>query len=162
MPVAQRQGMNAMARTNEDAVVLATVRLDDTRLLIVRHLPDRGTVEIGWWHKDEAGTPAQGQVLELAAEEAEINGFAGLCRQALESDPAAAAEGGQLASAGPFVDGADLAALNSGGAITLVRHPEPGNEIRMSRDELALLEGMLPGARERLTTLGYGLPQQDG
>ena len=38
-----------MARTNEDVVVLATARLDDGRLLVVRHLPDRGTVELGWW-----------------------------------------------------------------------------------------------------------------
>jgi hypothetical protein len=151
-----------MARTNEDAVVLATARVDDTRLLIVRHLPDRGTVEFGWWQKDEAGTPAQGQVLELAAEAAEVEGFASLCRQALERDAAAVAEGGSLASAGPFVDGADLVALNTEGEVTLVRHPEPDNLIRMSRDELALLAEMLPAAREKLDSQGFGLPQQDG
>ena len=58
-----------MARTNEDVVVLATARLDDRRLLVVRHLPDWGTVELGWWSRDENGTavPAPA-VLELAAE----------------------------------------------------------------------------------------------
>ncbi len=61
-----------MARTNEDAVVLASVRLDDDRLLILRQLPDRGTVEIGWWQRDDAGSPQQTQVLELAAEAVEV------------------------------------------------------------------------------------------
>jgi hypothetical protein len=36
-----------MASTNEDVVVLATARLNDGRLLVVRQLPDRGTVEFG-------------------------------------------------------------------------------------------------------------------
>ena len=31
-----------MASTNEDAVTLATARSDDGRLLMLRHLPDRG------------------------------------------------------------------------------------------------------------------------
>ena len=34
-----------MASTNEDVTVLATAPLGDDRLLILRHLPDRGTVE---------------------------------------------------------------------------------------------------------------------
>src|SRR5690349_10736795 len=58
-----------MASTNEDAVALATARLDDGRLLMMRHLPDRGTIEIGWWRRDEGGVVAQEPPsLELAAE----------------------------------------------------------------------------------------------
>ncbi len=34
-----------MASTNEDAVLLASSRQDE-RLLIMRHLPDRATVEV--------------------------------------------------------------------------------------------------------------------
>ena len=45
-----------MASTNEDVVVLATAPLDNGRLLIIRHLPDRGTIEIGWWEREESGS----------------------------------------------------------------------------------------------------------
>ena len=39
-----------MASTNEDVVVLATAPMDDgQQLLVLRHLPDRGTIEVGWW-----------------------------------------------------------------------------------------------------------------
>ena len=71
-----------MASTNEDVVVLATARLDDGRLLVVRHLPDRGTVELGWWVRDENGTVAPGSsVLELAAEAVEVDAVAQLCAE---------------------------------------------------------------------------------
>ena len=56
--------------TNEDLVVLATAALSDgCRLLVLRHLPDRGTIEIGWWNREESGALApEPSVLELAAE----------------------------------------------------------------------------------------------
>ena len=61
-----------MASTNEDVTVLATAPLGDDRLLILRHLPDRGTVEIGWWAREEGGAILPGpSVLELAAEAVE-------------------------------------------------------------------------------------------
>jgi hypothetical protein len=149
-----------MARTNEDAVVLASVRLDDDRLLILRQLPDRGTVEIGWWQRDEAGSPQQAQVLELAAEAVEVEAFADLCRQALDADWARAGTGRPLAEAGPFTDGAGLAVSVSGDEVTLTRHPEPCNQIRMPRAALQALVAALPQAMEKLTTQGFGLPQQ--
>jgi hypothetical protein len=59
--VQKATGRAAMASTNEDMVVLATAPLDDGRqLLVMRHLPDRGTVEIGWWGREESGPPAYG------------------------------------------------------------------------------------------------------
>src|SRR3954470_2079506 len=68
-----------MASTNEDAVLLATRPRDDGRLLIMRHLPDRGTIEIGWWARDENGAVGQGApVLELAAEAVEESAVGGL------------------------------------------------------------------------------------
>lgn len=149
-----------MARTNEDAVVLASVRLDDDRLLILRQLPDRGTVEIGWWQRDDAGSPQQTQVLELAAEAVEVEAFADLCRRALDTDGSTTGADRPLAEAGPFTDGARLSASGSGGEVTLIRHPEPGNQIRMPRTALQALVAALPEAMEKLTTQGFGLPQQ--
>ena len=70
-----------MASTNEDVVVLATAPLaDGRRLLVVRQLPDRGTVEIGWWDREESGAVAPGpSVLELAAEAVEVSAVMKLC-----------------------------------------------------------------------------------
>src|SRR3954451_4477780 len=69
-----------MASTNENAVLLATRPSDDGRLLIMRHLPDRGTIEIGWWDRDGNGAVVQGPpVLELAAEAVEVGAVARLC-----------------------------------------------------------------------------------
>ena len=70
-----------MASTNEDMVVLATAPLDDGRqLLVMRHLPDRGTVEIGWWGREESGAVTPGpSVLELAAEGVEVAAVGQLC-----------------------------------------------------------------------------------
>src|SRR4051812_3509193 len=72
-----------MASTNEDVVVLATAALEDgRRLLVVRHLPDRGTVEIGWWDREESGGVApRPPVLELVAEAVEGNAVAELCER---------------------------------------------------------------------------------
>src|SRR3954471_23303050 len=79
--VQEPPGRAAMASTNEDVVVLAIAPLDDRRrLLVVRHLPDRGTVEIGWWDREESGALAPGlSMLELAAEAVEVTAVAQLC-----------------------------------------------------------------------------------
>src|SRR3954451_22545307 len=69
-----------MASTNEDAVLLATRPSDDGRLLIMRHLPDRGTIEIGWGARGEDGGGGRGApLLELAAEAVEVSAVARLC-----------------------------------------------------------------------------------
>jgi hypothetical protein len=64
-------------------VVLATARPGDGRVLVLRHLPDRGTVEVGWWRRDERGGVAPlPPALELAAEAAEAKAFARPCERA--------------------------------------------------------------------------------
>ena len=59
--------------------VLATARHEDGRLLVVRHLPDRGTVAVGWWGPDENGAVAPGPSgLELVAEAVGVDAVARL------------------------------------------------------------------------------------
>src|SRR3954469_5177747 len=103
-------GRGAMASTNEDVVVLATAPLDDgRRLLVVRHLPDRGTVEIGWWDREgSGGAVAPGaSVLELEAEAIEVGAVARLCEGLLTGAGwDAAGEGEALAETPSFADGA--------------------------------------------------------
>jgi hypothetical protein len=72
-----------MTSTNEDVVVLTIEPLDDPRrLLVVRHLSDRGTVEIGWWDREESSAVAPGlSMLELAAEAVEVTAVAQLCER---------------------------------------------------------------------------------
>ena len=71
-----------MASTNEDVVVLATAPFGADQLLITRHLPDRGTIEIGWWEREESGSIVPGPaVLELAAEAVELGAVARLCEE---------------------------------------------------------------------------------
>ena len=100
-----------MASTNEDVVVLATTPLDDGRrqLLVMRHLPDRGTVEIGWWEREEGGgavVPGP-SVLELAAEAVEVGAAARLCeRLASAGWDDAAVDGQVVAATPPSADGA--------------------------------------------------------
>jgi hypothetical protein len=111
-----------MASTNEDVVVLATARLDDGRLLVMRHLPDRGTVELGWWVRDENGTVAPGpSVLELAAEAVEVDAVAQLCAGLADAGWATAAEGQAVATTEPAVDGAQVMAVRAGRGLRLVR-----------------------------------------
>jgi hypothetical protein len=134
-----------MASTNEDVVVLATARLDDSRLLVVRHLPDRGTVELGWWVPDENGTMApEPSVLELAAEAVEVDAVVRLCTG--------------LAGAG----WAQVVAVCAGDGLRLVRQPE-GSELTLpSQAALDLLVATFPAARRKLEALGFGLVQQGG
>ena len=151
-----------MARTNEDVVVLAPARRDDGQLLVVRHLPDRGTVELGWWGPDENGAIAPGpSVLELAAEALEVGAVARLCeRLASAGWDDAAVDGQVVAEIPPSADGAQVLAVRSGSGLTLVRRPEGGELVLPSRAALGLLAGLFPAARRKLEALGFGLVQQ--
>lgn len=63
-----------MASANEDVVVLATAPSGDgTQVLVLRHLPDRGTVEIGWRVWESGAMAPASTALELAAEAVEID-----------------------------------------------------------------------------------------
>src|SRR5215213_9579607 len=129
-------GRAAMASTNEDVAVLAIAPLDDRRrLLVVRHLPDRGTVEIGWWDREESGALAPGlSMLELAAEAVEVTAVAQLCeRLQATSGWDATAKGELLATTPPLTDGAQVAGVRSASGVQLVRHPEGGSLILPTR-----------------------------
>src|SRR4051812_34220249 len=156
-------GRAAMASTNEDVIVLAIAPLDDRRqLLVMRHLPDRGTVEVGWWDREESGAVAPGlSVLELAAEAVEVTAVAQLCER-LQADAGwdATGEGEVLATTPPLADGAQVAGVRSTSGVQLVRHPEGGSLILPSRAALGLLNGVFPAALQKLEALGYGLVQQ--
>src|SRR3954454_10594320 len=156
-------GRAAMASTNEDVVVLAIALLGDgRRLLVVRHLPDRGTVEIGWWDREESSAVAPGlSMLELAAEAVEVTAVAQLCER-LQATAGwdATAEGEALATTPPFTDRAQVAGVRSASGMQLVRHPEGGSLILPTRAALGLLTGAFPAVLQRLEALGYGLVQQ--
>ena len=109
-----------MATTNEDAAILASARLDDGRMLVLRHLPDRGTIEVGFWGKDAGAVVLQPPALEIAAEAAELDALASLCGRAPAGE---GGEGAELAAAGPFADGARLSSSRSGDG---VRWPAAG------------------------------------
>jgi hypothetical protein len=149
-----------MARTNEDVVVLATARRDDGRLLILRHLPDRGTVELGWWVPDENGTvvPAP-SVLELAAE---VDAVARLGAELAEAGWATAEAGRTVAAMPPAADGAQVVAVRIEDGVRLVRQPEGGELALPSQAALDLLVATFPAARRKLEALGFGLVQQGG
>jgi hypothetical protein len=151
-----------MASTNEDAVLLATRPSDDGRLLIMRHLPDRGTIEIGWWARDENGAVVQGPpVLELAAEAVEVSAVAQLCEWLVGAGwDDTAADGQVVAETPPSADGAQVSAVRSGSGLTLVRRPEGGELVLPSRAALDLIAGAFPAALQKLEALGFGLVQQ--
>ena len=146
-----------MATTNEDAAILASARVADGRMLVLRHLPDRGTIEVGFWGKDAGAVVLQPPALEIAAEAVELDALASLCGRALSGE---GREGTEIA-AGPFADGARLAVLRSGDGVTLARPPEPDNRLPLTRAALQVLADLLPAARQRAERLGLGLPQQE-
>ena len=151
-----------MASTNEDVVVLATAPLGDGLLMIVRHLPDRGTVEIGWWEREEGGLIEQRpSVLELVAEAAEVGAVARLCEGLADTRWDAAGEGEQLAGTPTLGDGARIAVVRHRTGMMLVRHPEGGNLVLPSSAALGLLIGLFPIALQQLGTLGFGLIQHE-
>jgi hypothetical protein len=136
-----------MASTNEDVVVLATARRDDGRLLVVRHLPDRGTVELGWWVRDENGTVTpEPSVLELAAEAVEVDAVAQLCTRLAGVRWAPAEEGRTVAVTPSATDGAKVLAVRAGDGLRLVRQPEGGNLTLPFPATLALLAATFPAA----------------
>lgn len=150
-----------MASTNEDVVVLAASPSGDGRLLIMRHLPDRGTIEIGWWERDEGGAVVPGPAgLELAAEAVEVGAVARLCERLAGAGWDTAGEGEVIAETLPSADGARVAAVRAGSGLALVRRPEGGELVLPSRSALELLARTFPAALQKLETLGFGLVQQ--
>lgn len=150
-----------MASTNEDAVVLATAPFGEGGVLVVRHLPDRGTVEIGRWIRDEGGTVTQeAPVLELAAEAVEVDAVARLGQRLARTGWDAAEEGQILAETPAFVDDARIIALRGGAGIRLVRHPEGGELVLPSRAAFDRFTAAFAAALPRLADLGFGLMQQ--
>jgi hypothetical protein len=151
-----------MASTNEDAVALATARLEDGRLMMLRHLPDRGTIEVSCWHQDEGDGVAQTPPsLELAAEAGEVEAFGRLCERAAATGWDRVRDGEEIAAAGPFTDGARLVVRRSGGEVAIARVPEADNLVLIPRAALdGLVTQTLPAAQEKLVALGFGLPQQ--
>ena len=104
-----------MASTNEDVAVLATAPLGDDLLLVVRHLPNRGTVEFGWWAREEGGAIGPGPVvLELTAEAAEIDATVRLCEQLAAAGWDFHKDRATLAETACLIDGAQIAAIRSG------------------------------------------------
>jgi hypothetical protein len=152
-----------MVSTNEDVAVLATARLDDSRLLVVRHLPDRGTVELGWWVPDENGAVAPGPSgLELVAEAVEVDAVVRLCTGLAGAGWATAEEGRTVAATPPAADGVQVVAVRVGDGLRLVRQPEGGALALPSQVALELLAATFPAARRKLEALGFGLVQQGG
>jgi hypothetical protein len=150
-----------MASTNEDVTALATARLDDGRLLALRLLPDRGTIEIGWWTRDETGIAAQPPTLEIAAEAPELSALVGLCEQVRATEWRVMGDGNSIATAS-LADGAELVAIRSGEQVTLVRRPERDDLIVVSPAALDLLTvDLLPAATAKLAALGFGMVQQE-
>jgi hypothetical protein len=153
-----------MASTNEDMVVLSTAPSDDGKqLLVLRHLPDRGTVEIAWWARDSGAISPGPAVLELAAEAIEIDAVMRLCERLLADAIWEAPGGGRtIAETAPDADGAWIAAVRSEWGLALVRHPEGGELVFSSRTALGRLVEIFPAARLKLSELGFGLVQQGG
>jgi hypothetical protein len=140
-----------MASTNEDAVALASTRFEAGRVLILRHLPDRGTIELGWWKDDGGALLPTTPMLELAAEAFEFEAFATLCREAQRGP----------ATSPPLTEEARLVARAEGEGTTLAREPDDGSQVTLPRAALdRLVDEMLPAARARIEKLGFGLPQR--
>jgi hypothetical protein len=136
-----------MASPNQDVVVLVTARLDDGRLLVVRHLPDRGTVAVGWWGPDENGAVAPGPSgLELVAEAVGVDAVARLGPGLAAAGWAPAEEGRTVAVTPSATDGAKVLAVRAGDGLRLVRQPEGGNLTLPFPATLALLAATFPAA----------------
>jgi hypothetical protein len=129
----------------------------------VRHLPDRGTIELGWWVPDENGTVTpEPSVLELAAEAVEADAVAQLCTRLAGVRWGTAEEDQTVAATPPDADGAEVVAVRAGDGLRLVRQPEGGELALPSQAALELLAGTFPAARQKLEALGFGLVQQGG
>ena len=130
-----------MASTNEDMVVLATAHAENGKqLLVLRHLPDRGTVEIGWWDRESGAVAPPAAAFELAAEAVEIDAVMRLCDSLLAvSSWEEAGQGETVAKTAPDADGARIVAVRSGLGLRLVRQPDGGELVLPSRTALGLL-----------------------
>jgi hypothetical protein len=151
-----------MTSTNEDVTVLAMAPLGDDLLLVMRHLPDRETIELGWWSREEGGAVMPGRAgLELAAEAIEVEALAGLCQRLTDARWDVAGNGETLAETAPLADGVQIAVMRSEDGIVLIRRPDGGDLALPSRAAFDLLGGMLPVARQKLETFGFGMIQQE-
>jgi hypothetical protein len=144
-----------MATTNEDATVLATLRLGDGRVLAARQLSDRGTIEITFWRREEGALVQEPPALEIAAELGEVAALQRLCEAAAAVPWESAANGRELAPGIVLDDGASLRALRSGDDLVLARQPDRDDLLRLPRTELDRLTGeLLPGIAHKLAALG--------
>jgi hypothetical protein len=149
-----------MASAHEDVTVLASAAVDDGRLLVLRLLPDRGTIEIGWWRRDEAGVTAQAPGLEIAAEAPELSALIRLCELVRAAGWQTMRDGDRIATSN-LTDGSELAAFRSGDQVTLVRRPERDDRIELPAAALELLSlDLLPAAAAKLDAVGFGMVQQ--
>jgi hypothetical protein len=128
----------------------------------MRHLPDRGTVEIGWWTREAGGAVTPGSSgLELAAEAVELDAVARLGEELLGDAgwDAAGEERAVLGETLVLAEGARVVAVRCGGGMRLVRRPEGDVLALPSRAALSRLAGLFPAARQKLEALGFGLVQ---
>jgi hypothetical protein len=124
---------------------------------MLRHLPDRGTIELGWWSDDPADTADQPDAFEIAAEAVEFDAFERLLQQAMAASPGTI---GPIAEV-RLVDGAVLLATASNDDIKLSRQPERDDFIVIPCAAIeTIATTMLPAARNKLEKLGFGLVQQ--
>jgi hypothetical protein len=150
-----------MTTTSEDVAVLASLRLDDGRLLVARDLVEQATLQIALWREVAGGLEPESPMLELAADVREIEALRELCAQAAGAAWDRAPEGGQIAATPPLGDGARLVALRDGEAVAIVRQPDPQNRIRLPRSALAPFGATLLAAiAARLEALGLASPAQ--
>ena len=152
-----------MASTNEDVVVLATARLDAGRLLVMRHLPDRGTVEIGWWGRTRTAWWHRGHPCSSSRPRPSRWTRSPGCAPAW---PAQAGPRPRRAGWSPRLNPLPMASRSwpcaPGTACGWSGSPKGGDLALPSPAALALLAVAFPAARRKLAALGFGLVQQSG
>ena len=149
-----------MASTNEDVTILASGRDAGGRMLMVRHLPDRGTIELGWWSIEDGAPVPKPPVLEIAAERVEFQALRSLIDGLADSDIAGRGPGEELAATPAVEGGARLVASVGQGGVRLQRQPDLGDAVELPVEFLQnLSQELLPRAAERLDELGFGLAQ---
>jgi hypothetical protein len=148
-----------MTTASEDVAVLASLRLDDGRLLVARDLVEQATVQIALWRAVAGGLAPDSPMLELAADRREIELLSGLCRQVAAMPWERTRDGDEIGATAHLADGARLAAVRQGDAVALVRQPEPESRIVLPRAALAPMAGtLLPATAARLEALGLARP----
>ena len=149
-----------MATTNEDVTVLTSSRDAGGRMLMVRHLPDRGTIELGWWTIEDGAPVSKPPVLEIAAERVEFQALRSLIYGLIDIDLSGRGPGEQLAATQAGADGSRLVASVGEAGVRLQRQPDLGDAVELPAAFLRTLSAeILPRAAERLDELGFGLAQ---